>query len=465
MRRRNVLMAVVLFVLAAAVWKVAHSPIPLQDWLSQPQRSWMLAQGANPDVVPIHLPDVKPRSAVAELGRKLFFDPLLSGSGKLSCASCHDPAHAYAPDNRLSVQLGGGDMHRAGVRAVPSLAYLYRQPNFSIGPDDPENESVNMQQQAALGIQAPRARKMAPDTQAAASNLVPKGGLFWDGRVNTLQQQAGGPLFNPLEMDGGTSAILVIKLEQAAYAHDFVQLFGPGVFRDPTLAVAEAMFALSRFQLEDPSFRPFSSKYDAWLQGRARFTPAELRGYLAFNDPHKGNCAACHLDRVTRDGLPPLFTDMQYEALGAPRNAEIPANLDPHYFDLGLCGPYRTDLKQQTHYCGMFLTPTLRNAATRHAFFHNGAYHTLAQVLDFYALRDTEPEKIYGKGIDGKTEKFNDVPAEDRANVDITDPPFNRKSGDVSAMSMQDRRDIVAFLQTLNDGYSPDQHESAQRSR
>ena len=459
---RRPLIAAVLIALAAAAWVVVRSPIPMQNWLSQPQRSWVLAQGANPDVVSINLPGVKPSSAVAELGRKLFFDPRLSGSGKQSCASCHDPAHAYAPDNRLSVQLGG-DMDRAGVRAVPSLEYLYRQPNFSIGPDNPENESVNLQQQAALGIQTSRTRKVALGTQAAANNLVPKGGLFWDGRVNTLQQQAGGPLFNPLEMDGGTPAMLVAKLTQGAYARDFVQLFGPGVFRDPTLAVAEALFAISRFQIEDPGFRPFNSKYDAWLQGRARFTPTELRGYLAFNNPHKGNCAACHLDQVTRDGLPPLFTDMQFEALGVPRNAEIPANRDPHYFDLGLCGPYRTDLKQQTHYCGMFLTPTLRNAATRHAFFHNGAYHTLAQVLDFYALRDTEPQTIYGKGTGGKRGKFNDIPLPERVNVDISDPPFNRKAGDAPAMSTQDRRDIVAFLQTLNDGYSADQHESLQR--
>ncbi len=455
---RSAWIAAVLLLLAAVILLIARSPIALQSWLDQPRRSFLLAQGANPDVVRMTLPETKPLSAVAELGRKLFFDPRLSGSGNQSCASCHDPAHAYAPDNRLSVQLGGGDMHQFGVRAAPSLEYLYRQPNFSIGPDNPGNESVNLQQQASLGIQAPHVQKTALGTKAAAGNLVPVGGLFWDGRVNTLQQQAGGPLFNPLEMDGGTPAILLAKLKQAAYAPDFVQLFGPGVFREPTLAVAEALFALSRFQIEDASFRPFSSKYDAWLQGRARFTAAELRGYLAFNDTRKGNCAACHLDHVTRDGLPPLFTDMQYEALGVPRNAGIPANRDPHYFDLGLCGPYRTDLKQQTHYCGMFLTPTLRNVATRHAFFHNGEYHTLAQVMDFYALRDTEPQTIYGKDSTGKTEKFNDIPPAERGNVDVTDAPFDRKAGEIPAMSAQDRQDIVAFLQTLNDGYSANQH-------
>ncbi len=448
---RAALAALSAVTLRAGVAGAAAPATPLRE-PGPPSASWMLAHGENPHPVRLVLPPHRPLSAAAQLGRKLFFDPALSGSGKLSCASCHRPDHAYAPANALSVQLGGGRLTRHGVRAVPSLEYLYRQQNFSIGPDNEENETVTLRQLVALGQQARRVRKTAHDTQAAAANLVPQGGLFWDGRVNTLQQQADGPLFNPLEMDGGNTAIVASKLEQAPYAHDFVQLFGAGVFRDPKLAVAEALFALSRYQIEDPSFHPFTSKYDAWLQGKARFTPAQMRGYLAFNDPKKGDCAACHLDQPTRDGLPPLFTDTQYEALGVPRNPAIPANRDPRYFDLGLCGPYRTDLAKQTQYCGMFLTPTLRNVATRHAFFHNGVYHTLKQVLDFYDFRDTAPRKIYPTAPDGRVEKFNDLPPQDRANVDRVDPPLNRKRGERPAMSARDMRDIIAFLKTLNDG-------------
>lgn len=259
-------------------------------------------------------------------------------------------------------------------------------------------------------------------------------------------------------MSAGSIGRVYGILRASSYASAFARLFGAGVLNNPDLMVDEAQFAIAHYQMEDPSFHPYTSKFDAWLQGRARFTREEVRGYLAFNDPKRGNCAACHLDRPTKDGLPPLLTDMQYEALGVPRNAEIPANRNLHYFDLGLCGPYRTDLGQQTHYCGMFLTPTLRNVATRHAFFHNGEYHTLAQVMDFYELRDTEPQTIYGKDSTGKTEKFNDIPLAERGNVDVTDAPLDRKAGEVPAMSAQDRRDIVAFLQTLNDGYSADQH-------
>ncbi|MCQ4438403.1 hypothetical protein NO135_25690, partial [Clostridioides difficile] len=65
-----------------------------------------------------------------------------------------------------------------------------------------------------------------------------------------------------------------------------------------------------------------------------------------------------------------MFTDYQYEALGAPRNKDLAQHRNPAFYDLGVCGPFRDDLKDQTQYCAMFLTPTLRNSATRHVFFH-----------------------------------------------------------------------------------------------
>jgi cytochrome c peroxidase len=132
----------------------------------------------------------------------------------------------------------------------------------------------------------------------------------------------------------------------------------------------------------------------------------------------------------------------------------ITANNNPNYDDLGICGPFRTDLKDQTQYCGMFLTPTLRNVATRHAFFHNGVYHSLKEVLDFYDYRDTNPEKIYPVSGSGTIEKYNDIPARYQMNVDIVDPPFDRHPGEQPAMSAQDMQDIIAFLKTLTDGYT-----------
>jgi cytochrome c peroxidase len=392
---------------------------------------------------------------MAKLGKDLFFDTSLSSSGKLACASCHSPEHAYGPPNDASVMLGGPDLKRQGARAVPSLTYLELQPEFSIGPDDPLNENVNMAQQAALGKTAARAEKLATQTTQSA-NIVPQGGLFWDGRADTLQMQASGPLLDPHEMDGGSIEIVAEKLRKAPYAGKFAGLFGPNIFKEPKLLVAEAMFAIGRYQIEEPSFHPYTSKYDYWLEGKARLSEAEVRGLRLFNDPDKANCAGCHTAQPTKDGYPPHFTDFQYEALGAPRNVAIDYNKDPNYFDLGVCGPIRKNIADQTQFCGMFKTPTLRNTAMRKAFFHNGVFHTLQEVMDFYNFRDTNPDKVFPVDADGKAQKYNDLPPQSHANVDVVDPPFNRHLGDQPAMTAQEEADIIAFLQTLNDGYKPE---------
>lgn len=405
--------------------------------------------GINPSPIKLVRPPDAPLSAMALLGRDIFYDPKLSASGQQSCASCHDPSNHYGPPNDLPAMLGGPGMNLQGARSVPSLEYLERQLPFSIGPEQGEVET-------APPIPPPsanpgqRATKTATDTATTASNMVPQGGLFWDGRVDTLQQQAMGPLLNPVEMANKDTASVAAKLRRAPYAARFKELFGAAILRDPSLLANEAMFAVARYQIEDPSFHPYNSKFDYWLEGRASLTPSELRGYRVFNDPDKANCGGCHLDTPGRDGTPPRFTDTQYEALGVPRNPELAQNRDPGFFDLGVCGPFRSDIRQQTQYCGMFLTPSLRNVATRHAFFHNGVYHDLRAVLDFYNNRDVAPDKVYPPGA-----LFDDIPPRFRANIDVTDPPFNRHKGDAPAMTLEDEADIIAFLQTLTDGFLP----------
>ena len=103
----------------------------------------------------------------------------------------------------------------------------------------------------------------------------------------------------------------------------------------------------------------------------------------------------------------------------------------------------------------MFATPTLRNVATRHVFFHNGVFTTLRQVLDFYAWRDVDPGRIYPRGKDGRVAQYDDIPEQYRANVDRIDPPFDRHKGEAPAMTTAEERDIIAFLRTLTDGYEP----------
>jgi len=410
--------------------------------------------GINPHPVTLRLPPVRPLSAVALLGKALFFDPLLSASGKQSCASCHDPKFGYNPPNGLVVQPGGADLKQAGYRPPPSLAYLYRQLPFSIGPDSADADiPLNLNAVAASVRGNARAQKSAGNTPAAVP-MVPQGGLFWDGRADSLQRQAYIPMLNPVEMANTSIAEVARKLAHSRYRAQFAQLFGPAIFNDPRQLVSEAMFAIGRFQVEDASFHPFTSKYDAWLQGKARLTPAEMRGLKLFNDPKKGNCAACHLSQVGRDGLPPLFTDTQYEALAVPRNPQLPLNNNPAFYDLGLCGPFRKDMARQTQYCGMFLTPTLRNVDRRSVFFHNGVYHTLKQVLDFYNLRSTQPGKIYPHGADGRVALYNDLPHAYWKNVDTTDAPFDLHPGDPPPLRDHDIDDIIAFLHTLDDGYT-----------
>jgi cytochrome c peroxidase len=90
----------------------------------------------------------------------------------------------------------------------------------------------------------------------------------------------------------------------------------------------------------------------------------------------------------------------------------------------------------------MFRTPSLRNTARRQSFFHNGVYHSLIQVLDFYNLRDTGAERIYSSAAS------HDLPPRYRANIDRIDRPFGAGQ---PAMSAGDEQDIIAFLNTLSD--------------
>ncbi|HEX7855623.1 MAG TPA: cytochrome c peroxidase [Sphingobium sp.] len=411
--------------------------------------------GANPHPVTLMLPVERPMSAFAKLGAKIFHDRSLSGSGQQSCATCHSPEHSFGPPDGRDTELGGVDLRQQGLRPPPSLTYLYRQTGFTIGPVTAEADDVISFDQLAQQAQtAPRATKSAAGAPATPQ-MVPSGGLFWDGRVDMLMDQAKGPMLNPAEMANKDEAEIVAKLRRAPYAKEFTALFGPRLLDNPDMLFIEAMSALSAYQMEAKAFHRFDSKYDYWLQGQARLTHAEMRGLRLFNDPAKGNCAACHLSQPGKDGLPPMFTDTEYEALGVPRNRRLAVNRDPTHYDMGLCGPLRTDLAKQTQYCGMFLTPTLRNSARRNVYFHNGVYHSLKQVLDFYNLRAVAPERVYPKTASGKVDIYDDLPARYHANIDVADTPFDRKRGGTPPLNDAEMQDIIAFLHTLDDGYRP----------
>lgn len=392
-------------------------------------------------------------SAVAQIGREMFSDPTLSASGKLSCASCHDPANHYAPDNELAVQFGGPDMRQPGLRAVPSLTYKYATPAFTIGPEDATSEADEATPQAAASgdiagqaVTGQTRLRRVPKAKGHPA-LVPQGGMFWDGRTDTLQGQAQGVLTSPFEMGPQSVQDLATRIAPR-YGKRLADLFGDAVLHDPKLLVAEAEFALARYQSEDPSFHAFSSKWDAVLAGKAMLSPSETRGLDVFEDPNGGNCASCHPNRASADGTPPMFTDFQFEALGVPRNPAIPANADTRFVDLGICGPLRSDAaSKQPQNCGLFKTPTLRNVATRHTFFHNGVFHSLDQVLDFYASRDADPQRFYPSGHPA------DLPGSAAQNIDRIDAPFAGQRPGRPSLTPQEIKDLKAYLATLTDGW------------
>ena len=360
-------------------------------------------------------------SPLAALGAKIFHDPSLSVSGQVSCATCHDEGRAFSPPNDRPVQFGGPLLDRAGTRSTPAIRYLAFDPGFNF---DDEGK--------------------------------PTGGLFWDGRANSLALQAAEPFLNPVEMANANQAEVVSRLMLASYADNFRSVFGARVFEDVAGAYLRMTLAIQQYEREDPGFQPFSSKYDAFLRGEARLADAELRGLALFNSPTKGNCAACHPSSRRSDGSPPLFTDFTYDVLGVPRNLEIPANADPDHYDLGLCARPSGDLRDRSDLCGAFKVPSLRNVAQRKVFFHNGRYKTLEEALTFYVQRDTNPEKFYPVDQNGTVLKFDDLPPEYHRNVNTVEVPYNRRPGEAPALDEAEIDDLIAFLRTLDDGFTPE---------
>ncbi|HEY2435062.1 MAG TPA: cytochrome c peroxidase [Vicinamibacterales bacterium] len=363
-------------------------------------------------------------SPAAKVGKALFFDRSLSASGRMSCATCHDPAHAYAPPNDLAVQPGGPTLGDRGTRAAPSLRYSEYTPPYSDLLDNPDG----------------------------TSKPGPGGGLTLDGRAPTLAEQARIPLLAANEMANRDAADVVARIAASANAREFEDAFGRGIFSDTDKAFRAAATALQTFQLEDDSFHPYTSKYDRYASNKVggELTPQERRGFSVYNDPAKGNCFACHYNGAGLNGSVRLFTDFTYAAIGVPRNRDIPANRDPAYSDLGLCGRLDHPLPESARYCGMFKTPTLRNVATRKVFFHNGQMKSLRDVLRFYNTRDTDPELWY-PSVDGVVQKFDDLPAPYRGNIDTQMPLDGRPRHSSPPMSDQDLEDLLAFLQTLTD--------------
>ncbi|MBW1897401.1 MAG: cytochrome-c peroxidase [Deltaproteobacteria bacterium] len=332
------------------------------------------------------------------LGKLLFFEKSLSTPPGQDCSACHAPEVAFAdPEFDVPVSKGArpglygsrNDMTASYAAFIPPLRY-----------DDEEEVWI--------------------------------GGLFWDGRVNTLTEQAKGPPLNPLEMANPDTLSIAEKLRALSYADLFIEAYGPDALSNPGTAFAFMADAIAAYE-KTSEVSPFSSKYDHWLKGEIELTEQEMRGLKLYEAEDKGNCAACHPSSASEDGSPPLFTDFTYDNLGTPRNPEnpfysLPPELNPDGFafiDLGL-GKTVNDPAQN----GKFRVPTLRNVAITTPYMHNGVFKTLFSVLAFYNTRDVAEWPA--------PEISETVNLEELGNLGLTNLELE---------------DLVAFLRTLTDGW------------
>jgi cytochrome c peroxidase len=335
-----------------------------------------------------------------QLGKLLFFEKSLSTPVGQDCSTCHKPEFAFAdPDTGLPVSKGAVEGRYGNRNDMPVAYAAYIPP---LHKDTVEDIWV--------------------------------GGLFWDGRANSLEEQAMGPPLNPLEMANPDTVAIRDKLEALDYAGMFTEIYGPDAFKDPSTAFSNMADAIAAYERSSELNR-FDSKYDLFLKGEAELSEQEIRGMGLFVAEKKGNCAACHPSTLSPDGTPPLFTDFTYDNLGAPRNPENPfytlsRDLNPdgfEYVDLGLALTVDDPAEN-----GKFRVPTLRNVALTPPYLHNGVFKTLYQVVAFYNTRDTGPWP----------------PPE------VTDNVNDEELGDLGLTS-QEIEDIVAFLMTLSDGWEP----------
>lgn len=367
--------------------------------------------------IPI-LPGDNQLSLKAQLGRQIFFDANLSEPAGQSCASCHSPATFFVDPNSDKQPTSDGVINGLkGARNAPTVSYTAFAPSF------------RYDRKEGLYI----------------------GGLFLDGRAATLVDQAKGPFLNPIEMANPDALTVVNKVRRAAYSNLFTSVFGANAFTDTDQAYTNIAEAIAEFE-RSPVFQRFDSKYDYFLAGRAKFTEQEKRGRKLFEDPKKGNCAACHPSRPAKDGTPPLFTDFSYDNLGVPRNPENPfyslaSEFNPDgwaFVDNGLGGAIGDSAQN-----GKFKVPSLRNLARTGPYMHNGYFKTLRGVVEFYSTRDVLP--VCNSPFVTESDALNNSCwplAEVGENVNF------QELGEM-VLNQSEIDDIVAFLMTLTDGYKP----------
>lgn len=332
-------------------------------------------------------------AAKVEFGRQMFFDKALSNPDGQSCTVCHAPKTSFSDPNHAVVSEGMIDGAFVN-RNSQSLAYV----------------------------------SFIPPRTWSEKEGIWKGGLFWDGRSNTLAHQLSGPFFNPAEMNNTDTLMLIEELKKAPYFNMYKNIYGK--IKDPTEAFNNMCESIALFESSEV-LNEFSSKFDLWLVGKAQFTEKEKRGMELFQG--KAGCVKCHsMDADPVHGKV-LFSNYGYYNIGVPRNPENPfyatfESINPKgkaAIDLGLGGVIHDPTQN-----GKFRVPTLRNVQYTGPYFHNGFATTLRDAVHFMNTSN-----------DGE---FGDP--EIRENV-------ARQLVGSQHMTAEDEDAVVAFLLTLSDGW------------
>jgi cytochrome c peroxidase len=254
---------------------------------------------------PVVIPPNNPQTSLKILlGKQLYFDTRLSKDNTISCATCHDPAMGWS----------------------------------DAGP-------------TSKGINGQMGGRRSPPVSNAAYNLL----QFWDGRAPSLEEQAKGPIQNPIEM-GNTHEVMIRSVEDIpGYVDEFQKVYGT---RDVTVdMVADAIAAFERTVVTT------DSPFDRFVNGDDEaLTQLEKKGLEVFNG--KGHCTACHWGG--------LFSDSRFHNLGV-------VDMDPTKPDLG-----RFVVTNDPRNKGAFKTPTIRDVDLRAPYMHNGTEKTLEDVVVLY---------------------------------------------------------------------------------
>jgi len=300
--------------------------------------------------------------ALNTLGEKLFYDSALSENQQISCASCHNP----------------------------QMAFTDRKPKSS---SNVEGKTVLRNSPTLL-------------------NAVYAERFFYDLRAFSLEQQAEHVIFNPEEFNTAYDAILKKLTDNREYAASFEKLFGKDHINRENFSKALSSYVLS--------LTSFDSPFDEFVNNENATLPENVKnGFNLFMG--KANCATCHFPPTFSGLVPPFYSDSESEILGVLK--------DPHATKLGVDadeGRWENKISEEKAwiYEKSFKTTTVRNAGLTAPYFHNGAYNTLEEVIDFYNDGGGE-----GKGLKV-------------INQTLSPDPLN--------LSDKEKQDLVAFIKSLN---------------